>query len=78
MPFYETFDAVFWITIATIITGSVGLAIKYCLKSKCDDISCCWGCLVIHRNVDLEAASEMKAMELGIARDNSMKPNVSL
>jgi len=75
MPFYETFDAVFWITITTILTGSVGLAIKFCLKSKCDDVNCCWGGLVIHRNVELEQEEEMKAMELGL--NDSMR-NVTL
>jgi len=75
MPFYETFDAVFWITITTILTGSIGLAIKFCLKSKCDDVNCCWGGLVIHRNVELEQEEEMKAMELGIS--DSMR-NVTL
>ena len=71
MPFYDTFDAVFWITITTILTGSLGLAIKFCLKSKCDNVSCCWGGLVIHRNVVLEQEEEMKAMELGISRQES-------
>lgn len=72
MPFYDTFDAVFWITITTILTGSIGLAIKFCLKSKCDNVSCCWGGLVIHRNVELEQEEEMKAMEMGISRNESI------
>jgi len=51
---YETFDSAFWITIITIITGSIGLMLKYCLKSKCDSVSCCWGGITIHRNVEIE------------------------
>lgn len=51
---YETFDSAFWITVITILTGCVGLCIKYCLKSKCDSVSCCWGGITIHRNVELE------------------------
>ena len=72
---YTTFDAVFWITITTIITGSIGLALKYCLKSKCDNVSCCWGGLAIHRNIDAEKEEEMKAMELGIA-DSTRNLNI--
>lgn len=72
---YTTFDAVFWITITTIITGSIGLALKYCLKSKCDNVSCCWGGLAIHRNIDAETEEEMKAMELGIA-DSTRNLNI--
>ncbi len=64
MSFYETYDGVFWITVATILTGSLGLAIKYCLKSKCDNVSCCWGCLLLHRNVLIEHDEEIKEMEL--------------
>jgi len=63
---FETFDSVFWITLATILTGSIGLSIKYCLKSKCGHINICCGCLEINRNVELEAEEEIKEMELGV------------
>jgi hypothetical protein len=51
---YNTFDGVFFITIITIVTGSFGLMLRYCLKSKCDNVNCCWGCITIHRNVEIE------------------------
>jgi hypothetical protein len=57
MVWYTTFDSVFWITLAGIITGSVGLCVRYSLKSKCDLVKICWGMLEIHRNVGLEANS---------------------
>jgi len=50
MTWYETFDSVFWLTTITIITGVLGLSFKYCLKSNCNDVSCCWGAMEIHRN----------------------------
>lgn len=69
MTWYETFDSVFWITLTTILTGSVGLALKYCLKSKCRNLSCCWGLVHVDRDVDIEAQEEMKEMELqGVKR----------
>lgn len=71
MAWWIEFNSVFWITIATIITGSIGLAIKFCLKSKCDNVSCCWGGLVIHRAVEIEQEEEIKAMEMGITRQDS-------
>ncbi len=76
MSWWIEFNSVFWITITTIITGSVGLALKLCLKSKCDNVSCCWGGLLIHRNVDIEAQEEMKEMELGLSREVST-PNLN-
>jgi hypothetical protein len=51
---WDTFNAGFWITITTLLTGSIALGLKYCLKSKCDSINVCYGLLKIHRNVELE------------------------
>ena len=45
--------------------------IKYCLKSKSDNINLCFGLITVHRNVELEAQEEMKEMELGIKDDES-------
>lgn len=67
---YNTFDSAFWITTLTILTGSIALALKYCLKSKCDNVKCCWGFIEIHRDIDAETEEEMKAMELGIRTDS--------
>lgn len=71
MVWYETFDSVFWVTMATLFTGSIGLAFKYCIRSKCENFNCCWGGLVIVRNVDIEAQEEIKEMEMGIRRGQS-------
>lgn len=71
MSVWEIFNSVFWITLATILTGSIGLALKYCLKSKCRNLSCCWGFLIVDRDVDIEAQEEMKELEIGIRRSTS-------
>jgi hypothetical protein len=65
----DTFDAVFWITISTLVCGSFGLVVRYCLKSKCDNINICCGLVNVHRDVKLEAEEEMKEIELGINSD---------
>ena len=65
MTWYETFDSVFWITLVTILTGSIGLALKFCLKSKCRNFKCCWGLIDVDRDIDIEAQEEMKVLELG-------------
>jgi hypothetical protein len=69
MTWYMTFDSMFWLSMATLFSGSLGLSIKYCLKSKCEDLSLCFGLLKIHRRVDLEVQEEMKEIELGINDD---------
>jgi len=68
---WETFDAVFWITISTLVCGSFGLVVRYCLKSKCDNINICYGLINVHRDVKLEVEEEMKEIELGINSDDT-------
>jgi hypothetical protein len=68
---YNEFDSVFWISLSTLLMGSFGLSIKYCLKSKCDDINICCGFVKIHRAVDLEAQIEQKEIEMGIKEDEN-------
>ena len=75
MGWIQTFDAVFFVTIATILIGFFGLIVKYCLKSKCEDISFCWGCCNIKRRVDLEVQEEMKELELTSKKQESENDN---
>ena len=52
----NTCDAFFVTTLTTMILGFSGLALRYCLKSKCEHCTFCWGCLKIDRLVELEDA----------------------
>ena len=54
--FYD--DGVTIIAIITIFIGAFSMAIKLCFKSKCSDITCCYGLLNIKRNVGLESDIE--------------------
>ena len=67
----NTFDAVFFLTIGSLVFGCFGLVIRYCLKSKCDNINLCFGLITVHRNVELEAEEEMKELELQGANNNT-------
>ena len=78
MSWYNEFGSVFFITIASIITGSIGLGFKYCIRSKCSNFSCCYGLLVVNRNVDIEAQEEIKEMELGIRRRDLSNPKLNI
>ena len=35
-----------------------------CFKSKCDNITLCFGLITVHRNVEVELEEEMKEMDL--------------
>ena len=66
MSWMTTFDAVFFISVGTITSGLIAIMIKYCLKSKCEHFSLCFGLIKIDRRVDLEVQEEMHALELGV------------
>ena len=54
MSVSNTYDAFFITTMTTMILGFCGLALRFCLKSKCENCNLCWGCIKIHRRVELE------------------------
>lgn len=60
MSWTDTFDSVFWLSIATGVFGFLGILIKYSYRSKCDQINFCGpsGLLSIHRQVELESSDE--------------------
>jgi hypothetical protein len=61
----DTFDGIFWITISTLICGSFGLVVRYCLKSKCEDVNLCYGLIHVKRDIKSEVEEELKELELG-------------
>ena len=54
---WDEFNSTFWMGIATLTFSFFGLALKSCLRSKCDDVSLC-GIVHIHRRVELEHSDE--------------------
>jgi len=57
-------DATLIYGLATLGTGVLGLSIRYCFKSKCEDVSLCFGLIKIHRDTE----SEVKAEEMELSR----------
>ena len=70
MPFYETFNGVFFITIGTLVCGGTHLMIKYFYKSKCKVCKCC-GLMVLERDTQTEQKED--ALELRYNTTNSTK-----
>ena len=65
------FDGVFFITIASLVCGAFGLVIRYCLKSRCDNVNLCFGLITIHRNVELESIEEIRKIENGVKDEDN-------
>lgn len=51
---YDEFNSVFFTGIATMFLAGIGLLVRYAFRSKCDNINFCFGCISIHRRVELE------------------------
>ena len=58
---YDEFNSIFFITIGTILFGSIAMCVQYSLKSKCENVNCkCLGVsLNINRNVEVEEEIEL-------------------
>lgn len=46
---------VFFMGLASLVASLMIFIMKVCFKSKCSDVSCCWGCLNVHRNTSQES-----------------------
>jgi hypothetical protein len=66
----NTYDAVFFVTISTLICGSFGLVVRYCLKSKCDEVNLCFGLIKVHRDIKAEIELEEKEIEAGLDNES--------
>jgi hypothetical protein len=52
--------------------GFFGLVVRYCFRSKCSEVSCCFGLLKIERDIEHEVAEEqIEATNQKIYRQNS-------
>jgi hypothetical protein len=57
MSFDDGVNSSFYISVLTIIGGSVGLAIRYFYRSKCKQCECC--VLKVTRDVETEKEEDM-------------------
>jgi len=59
--------------------GFLGLVVRYCFKSKCSEVSCCFGLIRIDRDIEHEVAEqqqEIEATNQKIYRQNSNEEKV--
>ena len=68
MTWMQTFDAIFFITIAGLIAALIKYCVEYCLKSKCIEFELC--CIKIVRNVDIEAQIETQELQHRTSQPN--------
>ena len=59
--------------LATLGSGVLGLSIRYCFKSKCEDVTLCFGLIKIHRNTEDEVKAEEIELKNQPVKQESMK-----
>lgn len=79
MSWIDEYNSVFFISIGTLLVGAFGVAVKYCLKSKCEHFSLCCGLIKIDRRVDLEVQEHLREIELGVTDEEKAEmPEIDL
>ena len=58
--------------LATLGSGILGVSLRYCFKSKCEDVSLCFGFIKVHRNTEAEV--KLEEMEM---RNNNNKSDMN-
>jgi hypothetical protein len=69
---YDTFNAVFFLSSASILCGGLGVLLTYCFKSKCSEFSICGKNGFIYVKRDTDAENE----EIKIEMDHIPRVNV--
>jgi hypothetical protein len=66
MELTESFYSGLYVFLGGFILAVLGLA----YRSKCDTVRLCYGCVDIHRNVEVEMKEDLKKMEFEDAKDD--------
>lgn len=61
MVWSDTYDGMFFITLAGLLLAGFKYAVEYCLKSKCSNFQLC--CIKIQRDVRVEAEIEQATLQ---------------
>jgi hypothetical protein len=56
-------DLLIVLTVSSLLSTIAVSCIRYCFKSKCQDVSFCCGCLKIHRDTDTEEQARQYDIE---------------
>lgn len=60
---YKMIDDALLYGIVTLGVGVIALIVRYCFKSKCTDIQCCYGLISIKRDITSEVDIQKNAPE---------------
>lgn len=59
----------FWAGFYTFGGGFILAILAVLYKSKCDSMNLCWGGIVVHRNVEVEMANDLRQIRVETPRE---------
>jgi len=68
-------DSVFLLSLSSLIIAFFGLMVRYFFKSKCSNISCCFGCMQCIRDTKNELEERECEINHNINEDNTGSGN---
>ena len=54
----------FWAGFYTFTGGFILAVLALMYKSKCDQLKLCWGCMEVHRNVEVEMTEDLRRIQI--------------
>jgi hypothetical protein len=64
-------DAVFWVSIATMVIGGYKFTLTELYKSKCHTFKLCFGLIKVERNIDAEIKYDIETIHNEQSKRNS-------
>jgi hypothetical protein len=61
MPIDDGVNAMFYLSMSTLLITAITLCIRFCYKSKCSEVECC--CFKIKRDVQVELEEDLNQPE---------------
>lgn len=64
--------------LATLGAGVLGLIVRYTFKSKCSDLSLCFGLISVKRDTEAEVKDQQNELEMGAGKRSPSLNNLAV
>ena len=68
------FSEIFWSSVVTTASGVLLACLAACYKSKCSNVSLCFGMINLKREVNIEMVEDLKEMDNTLRKLEEQRP----
>jgi len=65
------FSEIFYTSLISTLSGIFLAILAACYKSKCSDVSLCFGLIQLKRNINVELIEDMRTTDIATSRENT-------